>query len=133
MIDVSIDHNMEGHASVLRTVLPEEEWNAFGVGTFLRLTEAGLDSSSSDRDIWRWIQQNRLLLLTGNRTGNDPDSLELTWRDELSSTSMPVITVANLRRIFADKDYRYECAICLADVAMTLDKHLGTGRVWIPY
>src|SRR4051812_41785853 len=133
MIDILIDHNILGHAALLFSSLPAEEWNAYGVGRFLRLHDAGLSGNSSDREIWRRVQEQKMLLLTGNRTMDDPQSLERAWREEGNSSSLPVITVADLDRILSDSTYRYLTALCLTDVVLSVKKHLGTGRVWIPF
>lgn len=60
------------------------------------------------------------------------DSLEQTLREENTSTSFPVITIANVGRL-SEKRYRERCAFQLLEVVLELEKHLGRSRVYIPY
>jgi hypothetical protein len=60
------------------------------------------------------------------------DSLEQTLREENTSTSLPVITIANAGRL-SEKLYRERCAFQLLEIALELEKHLGRSRVYIPF
>jgi hypothetical protein len=98
---------------------------------FVTLAEAGLSVRSTDREVWKFAQAQQMLLLTNNRNMDDEDSLESTMREESTSTSLPVLTVGNLRRL-GEHDYRRRCAERLVEIVLDLDQYRGTGRMFIP-
>ena len=98
---------------------------------FARFAEVGLSYDSSDRTVWRFAQENRMLLLTDNRNMIGPDSLEQTIRNENRGDSLPVITLSRANRM-VEQVYRERCAMRVLDIILELDNYLGTGRVFIP-
>ncbi len=48
----------------------------------------GLADDSSDRETWRFAQQNRMTLLTDNRNMKGRDSLEQTLREESTAKNI---------------------------------------------
>jgi hypothetical protein len=72
-----------------------------------------------------------MILLTANRRMKGQDSLEQVMREENNSTSLPVITIANLTR-FDERAYREKCIERLIEVSMYIDNYLGSRRVFIP-
>jgi hypothetical protein len=72
-----------------------------------------------------------MLLLTDNRNMVGVDSLEQTIRDENHVTALPVITISRADRVI-ERSYREQCAARLLDIVLSLDNHLGAGRVFIP-
>ena len=101
----------------------------------LRLTtfsQVGLSFDSSDRVVWRFAQENRMILLTNNRNMDGADSLEQTLREENTPTSLPIVTIANIGRL-SEKQYRERCAFQLLEIVLELQKHLGRSRVYIPF
>ncbi len=72
-----------------------------------------------------------IFLIDQNLEGYGQDSLEQIMREENNSTSLPVITIANLTR-FDERDYREECIERLIEVSMYIDNYLGSRRVFIP-
>jgi hypothetical protein len=93
--------------------------------------QVGLPYTSSDREAWRFAQDNGMLLLTANRHMEGEDSLEQTIRRENTPTSLPVVTIGNVNRM-VDRVYRELCAIRLLEIALDIDNYLGTGRIFIP-
>jgi hypothetical protein len=91
----------------------------------------GLPFDSSDRQVWRFAQVNRMMLLTNNRNMKGEDSLEQTLREENRPDSLPVLTISNAERL-KEKIYRERCATRLAEVVLDLENHLGTRRIFIP-
>ena len=83
--------------------------------------------NSTDRDVWRFAQDNQMLLLTDNRNMVGADSLEQTIRDENQVTSLPVITLSRADRVI-EQSYRERCATRLLDIILGLDNYLGTGE-----
>jgi hypothetical protein len=131
VITILVDHNMEGQAALLWNTLVADSWPDLVPLALATFGESGLSSRSSDREVWRFAQSRHMLLLTNNRNMDDADSLELTIREESTPASLPVLTVGNLDRI-NESEYRRRCAERLVDIVLDLDRHLGTGRLFIP-
>lgn len=128
---ILIDHNMEGQAILL--------WNTLKKAGLLNLipmkmvmfSDVGLAENSNDRQVWRFAQANQMILLTDNRSANDPDSLEQTIREENKLDSLPVLTIGRLDRI-KENIYREKCAERMVEIVFELENHVGIGRVFIP-
>lgn len=131
MITILVDHNIEGHASLLAGILDEQGWFGLLPMRFARLTEVGLSSESSDRELWRFAQSNQMFLLTNNRNNDGEDSLQQTIVDENTPSSLPVINVRRPERVF-EKPYREKCAARLLEIVLYPENYLGTGRQFIP-
>lgn len=93
--------------------------------------DIGLPANSSDREVWHFVQSNRMLLLTDNRSDNEKDSLEQTIREENMLTSFPVLTVGKISRI-KERFYREQCAERIAEIVSDLKNYMGIGRIFIP-
>lgn len=99
MITVLVDHNMEGQAILLWGTLAAERWLDLIPLRLLTFGEVGLPFNSDDRTVWRFVQAQRMLLLTDNRSMKGPDSLEQTIREERTPTTLSVITIGSLDRL----------------------------------
>lgn len=93
--------------------------------------EAKLADNSSDRIVWRFAQENQMILLTANRRMKGVDNLEQTIREENNSTSLPVLTIGSLNR-FSDREYREQCAVRLIEILLDIENYRGVGRMFIP-
>ncbi len=93
--------------------------------------DVGLAENSIDREVWRFAQTNRMILLTDNRSDNEEDSLEQTIREENTLSSLPVITISRLDRL-KENLYRERCAERIAEIVLELKNYEGTGRIFIP-
>ncbi len=131
MITILVDHNIEGQATLLLRALESQGWVDLGLLQVATFRDLSLPIDSSDREIWRFVQEHRMLLLTGNRNMTDEDSLQQTLRDENRPESIPVITIANVNRV-RERNYREECANRLAEICSDVEIYLGTGRLFIP-
>jgi predicted nuclease of predicted toxin-antitoxin system len=131
MSTILIDHDIEGQAMLLWAQISSEGWPDLFSLRFVRFTDVGLPYASSDREVWRFAQQNDMILLTGNRNMKDEDSLEKTIRDENMPTSLPVLTVGNVDRM-VQKEYRDRCESRLLEIVLYLDNYRGAGRIFIP-
>jgi hypothetical protein len=131
MISVLVDHNMEGQAILLWGALAAEEWLDLVPLRLMTFGEVGLPFDSDDRTVWRFVQAQRMLLLTDNRSMKGPDSLEQTIREERTSTTLPVITIGSLDRL-DEQVYRERCATRLVEIALDLDAYAGVTRLFIP-
>jgi len=129
------DENCEGQADLLFRELARLGFVDM-LGLELKtLSQVGLRKGIDDEAIWRYCQENHCLLLTGNRTTKDGiKSLEYTIQHLVTATSLPVLTISNLKRIAPDPVYRERCAIGLAEIVMELEeRHLGVTRLYPPY
>lgn len=132
MITILSDHDIEGHAYSLIGVLGAEGWLDVVDLRLMTFTEASLPFDSPDRAVWRFAQENGMILLTNNRNMDGEDSLEQTLREENTPTSLPIVTITNVGRL-SERHYRERCAFQLLEVALELNKHLGRSRVYIPF
>jgi hypothetical protein len=126
-----IDHNIEGQSLMLFGSITSEGWLDILRIRFVYFDEVELPITSSDRVVWRFAQENQMILLTANRSMKGEDSLEQVIREECLSTSLPVVTLANVDRII-EREYREECVDRLIDIALYLENYLGVSRLFIP-
>ena len=131
MITVLADHNIEGQAIALWGTLSAGSWLDLFPLRLVTFTQVGLPSESSDRQVWRFAQEHGMLLLTFNRRMRDVDALEQTIREENTMTSLPVLTIGNVKRM-VEKTYRERCAARLLEIVLDLESYLGAGRIFIP-
>jgi hypothetical protein len=130
-VKILVDHDIEGHALMLWGALAAEGWLELLEAELVLFKHVGLSIKSNDREVWRFAQSNRMMLITNNRNMEDPDSLEATLREENTSHSLPVLTIGRVNRL-DDKQYRSRCVNRLVDILLEIDKHRGTARVFIP-
>jgi F420-dependent methylenetetrahydromethanopterin dehydrogenase len=131
MISVLVDHNIEGQALLLQGYLAAEGWLTLLPMRFLTLTQVSLSIESTDREVWRFVQEQEMVLLTANRRRRGPDSLAQVIREENTLQSRPVVTISDADRV-AERDYRERCASRLVEILLDLDNLLGAGRLFIP-
>jgi hypothetical protein len=81
--------------------------------------------------IWLRCQQDALLLVTANRNDERPDALETVIR-EGGKDSLPVLTLANPRRIIRDRAYAELAAIRLMEILFDVELLRGSGRLYLP-
>lgn len=91
----------------------------------------GLSADNSDRVVWRFTQTNGMLLLTANRNAKGKDSLEEVMREENSSTSFPIVTIADPDRV-NKYNYRERCVERLVEIVIDIQDYMGAGRLFIP-
>lgn len=131
MTTVLVDHNMEGQATLLWGTLATDGWLDLVSLRLATFTEVGLPVISSDRVVWRFVQAQRMLLLTDNRSMKGRDSLEQTLREERTSQSLPVLTIGSLARL-DEQAYRTLCAARLVEIVLDLELYAGVSRLFIP-
>ena len=112
-------------------VLGNDGWLEMMPIRFVMFAEVNLAFNSSDRIVWRLAQENKMILLTANRSMEGEDSLEETIRNENTPTSLPVLTIGSVDRL-AESEYRAKCSLRLFDVILNLENFLGVGRIFIP-
>ncbi len=130
-IAILVDHNIEGQAARLWDTVKTEGWLTLQPLEMIMLADTSLPHDISDRQLWRYAQQGRMVLLTANRNMKGDDSLEQTMREENTPRSLPVLTISNSDRI-KEREYRERCAERLFDIILEIDTYLGAARLFIP-
>jgi hypothetical protein len=129
---ILVDHDIEGYAFDLLGILAKEGWLEIVDIRIITFAQAGLLHNSPDRTVWRFAQANEMILLTNNRNMEDEDSLEQTLREENTLTSLPVVTIGNVKRL-SQRVYRERCAAHMLQIVVDLPTYLGRRRVFIPF
>jgi hypothetical protein len=128
------DHDIEGQFAELLRILTSPAWNdlweklGFTRESFASL---GLSEESPDVLVWETCQARQVVLVTGNRNNESPDSLEATIRRLNQLDSLPVFTISDPQQ-FSHRSYAERAAVRLLDYLMELDKYRGAGRLYIP-
>jgi hypothetical protein len=132
------DVNFVGQLDRILDALRTPEWVEFWVETGLvveTFTGLGLDPQANDRVLWERCQDEGLLLVTGNRNDDGPNSLEAAIRDG-SPDALPVLTVSDGRRVVRDGAYALAVAVALLEVVHDISRRpetiLGSGRIYLP-
>jgi predicted nuclease of predicted toxin-antitoxin system len=129
------DHNLEGHIRrmVARMQQPpwQEFWENLGIGAFT-LADLGLAVNTSDAEVWRVCQTRGLILITGNRNHDGPDSLNATIQTEGTPDSLPVMTVADALTLRDSREYAERVIERLLEYLTSIDNVRGTGRLYLP-
>ena len=129
------DHDVQGHVSRLMDICQMPPWIglwrelACGLCTF---EELDLAVDASDAIIWQTCQDHDILLLTGNRNAESPESLEMTIRQRNTSDCLPVLTLADPDRIQRDRHYAETIVERLFDILIDPDALRGAGRLYLP-
>jgi hypothetical protein len=129
------DVNIEGHWAVLLRLLQQEEWAEFWVHLGLRVVtfaDLGLPANAPDVLVWRRCQDEELVLLTGNRNNEGPESLEAAIRTLGTPTSLPVFTIGTANRVLQERAYAERVIERLVDYLLDIDKYRGAGRLYLP-
>lgn len=127
-----IDHNLKGHALILFGAIASQGWLDIVSIQFATFAELDIPTDSDDRIVWRLAQENRMVLLTANRSMKGKDSLEQVMREESTSASLPVVTISNADRLLSDPEYRSRCIESLIEIVLSIDSYRGAQRIFIP-
>lgn len=128
---ILIDQDIKGHGLFLELGWRETGWEQLLPLEFKLLSDVGLPPNCADQDIWRFVQQQGFLLITGNRNREDETSLQATIERENTTESLPVLTVSRKESLLL-AEYRQQVAHGLADVLLYLADYRGAGRVFVP-
>lgn len=86
---------------------------------------------ASDRFVWRYAQENQMMILTANQNMKGEDSLEHVMREESTADSFPVLTITDIDRL-DEFDYREGGVERLVEIVLDVDNYMGVGRLFIP-
>lgn len=126
-----VDYNLDGYAIVFLGILTKLGWLELVSIQFVTFREAGLSMDASDRFVWRYAQENQMMILTANRNMKGEDSLEQVMREESTADSFPVLTITDIDRL-DEFDYRERCVERLVEIVLDVDNYMGVGRLFIP-
>ena len=127
-----VDHNLRGHAVLLSGTISNSGWLDWVPIRFITFDEMSLPINSNDREVWQLAQLNQMILLTANRSMKGENSLEQVMCEEVTSTSLPVITIGDADRLLSDPKYRERCATRLVEIVLDIDGYRGVSRLFIP-
>jgi hypothetical protein len=102
------DHDVQGHVSRLMDICQIPPWVDLWrelecvICTF---EDFDLSVDATDAVVWQTCQDHDILLITGNRNAESPESLERTIRQRNASNCLPVLTLADPDRIQRDRPY----------------------------
>jgi hypothetical protein len=129
------DVNAEAHCNALVSVCRSPAWLDIWDGLTLRLfrfADFSLHRETPDSIVWELCQREQLVLVTGNRNAAGDDSLETTIQLHGTLTSLPVVTVADMERLLRERVYCIRAAERLLEYLFEMDRHVGSGRLFIP-
>jgi hypothetical protein len=129
------DGNIEGHFRLLIDLIGDgpyqEIWDGLNL-TLETFESLGLARDVADSVLWQTCQREQLILITGNRNADGPDSLEETIRRLNTPNSLPVFTLANIERVFNSGEYAELVAEKLVERVLDIENLRGTGRIYLP-
>jgi len=131
LADINVGAQVRALLSIWTSDTWREFWHALGLATET-FPNLGLPYDAPDLVIWTTCQREGLVLITGNRNDDGPDSLEAAIRDENSPESLPVFTIADTNRVLGDREYAQRVAERLIDYLMRIDEVRGVGRIYVP-
>jgi hypothetical protein len=128
---ILVDYNLNRQALLLSGSLVAGDWLSIAPLQLVIFADVNLPMDSSDRKVWRFAQENQMVILTGNRNAKGDDSLEEVMRDENNMTSFPILTIGDPDRV-KEYAYRERCVERLVEIAIDLQNFMGAGRIFIP-
>ncbi len=139
MTGIVADVNFIGQLRVIGRILEHSDVAEFWAELHLPIMPfevLGLPPEAADRLVWNRCQELKLLLITGNRNNDGPDSLQATIDDSNTPNSLPVITLGNANRVIYSASFAVRVARDLLEYLLDLRDArqllLGTGRLYLP-
>jgi hypothetical protein len=135
VIGILADANIQGYVDFLVALMQAEPWKLFWDDlqlTYVRFSDVGLAHNAPDSLIWDICQQRSLVLITDNRSENDPDSLETTIRTKSMAKSLPVLTIGDIQQLRHSREYVNRVIDTFLESMYRIDSLRGTGRLFLP-
>src|SRR5262249_44805142 len=132
---IMADINVQGQVEQLMLVWQTSEWRELWESlhlSYFTFPDLGLDPSASDLLVWQRCRTNDVVLITGNRNKDGPDSLQATLEQHNTADCLPVFTLANIHRFDHEPSYVARVAVRLLDYFLDIDRVRGTGRLYVP-
>ncbi|HEY2410783.1 MAG TPA: hypothetical protein VGI40_00990 [Pirellulaceae bacterium] len=135
MLTILADHNVEAHLDALVNIWTSAEWLELWQMVdckVCKFASVGLRSTTPDSELWSFCQTNQMLLLTGNRNADGPDSLEMTSLQRNTALSLPVLTFGDPDRVLRDRLYAEAAASRILDYVVSIKNFRGARRLYVP-
>jgi hypothetical protein len=135
MPTIMADHDVEGQVQALLRLLMSGEWHKVWQELAVRsasFAQLGMPLHSSDATLWHLCQEQHIVLITGNRNRAGPEALEAVIAQYNTPTSLPVLTLADPRRVLGSREYAERVATRLLAYLLDLENFRGTGRLYLP-
>jgi hypothetical protein len=132
---IMADNDIQGQMRVVVLLLNSAGWRDLWLSLNLAVrtfADLSLDSDVPDAELWHACQREGIVLITGNRNKESPDSLEATIEICNVPTSLPVFTLSDPNRILRSREYANKVVEKLLQYLMEFDNVRGSGRVWLP-
>ena len=131
------DINVQGHLAYLRrlpaliALLPVLAELKLELETFPCLQ---LPRNIDDRSLWNRCQQDGWVLFTENRNDDGPNSLQATLADSWRKGHLPVLTLANKRRLEHSREYAASVATDIAELLFGVfhGEYRDQPRIYVP-
>ena len=135
MNGILADANCEAHLALLLRFFEQSRrqdvWEFLSLAQ-LSFADVGLLQDASDREVWTICQNEQIVLVTANRNDEGPESLEATIQHQNTPQSLPVLTLANDRRVLRDRLYAERVADRLLETLFDIESYRGMGRIYLP-
>ena len=135
MPTIMADHDIEGQMQMLLRLLTSAEWHALWTELTVRVESfASLDvpTNTPDAALWRLCQTQEIILITGNRNQDGPESLEAVMQTDNTAASLPILTIGEPQRIFTSRAYAQRVVERLVEYLIDVENLRGTGRLYLP-
>lgn len=135
MLKIMADNDVVGHVRALIQICESPPWDEFwheAECELFSLEDLGLEEDATDAEIWNSCQENEIVLITGNRNADQPESLKMTIRLRSNEESLPVITLADRDRTVRDRAYAETVVERILEILFDLHNLRGTGRLYVP-
>ena len=135
MLGIMADNDVQGQFQYLLRLIRTGTWSKLWLDLQIAETKfetLGLSRETPDMEVWKTCQQHEVILFTGNRNRESPDSLEAAIRTLNQPDSLPVITLSDPKRLGHDRDYAEKVIDKLMSYLVYLENHLGAGRLYVP-
>ena len=132
---IMADHDIEGQMQILLRLLISAEWRVLWTELAVRVesfASLGLSIDTPDAELWRLCQTHQIVLLTGNRNQDGPESLEAAIQETNTPASLPVLTIGEPQRIFRSSAYTRRVVERLMEYLVDIENLRGTGRLYLP-
>jgi len=129
------DHDVQGQVSRLMDLCQMPPW--VGVWRALECVlctfeDFDLSANATDATIWQTCQDHNILMITGSRNAEGPESLAMTLRQRNTPDCLPVLALADPDRIQRDHQYAEAVVERLFDILIDPGALRGPGRLYLP-
>ena len=129
------DHDIEGQVQLVLHLLMSPEWHALWTELAVRVesfASADLSINTPDAALWQFCQRQQIILITGNRNEDGPESLEAVLQGSNTPASLPVFTISEPQRMLSSRAYTHRVVERLMEYLIDVDNLRGTGRLYLP-